>query len=386
MEAKEMAMQFKADLEQAKQEVKSLQDEKSSMKEQISNLDKSVKEQENTIETLRKQMAEAPMDVKARIKADLESKKEEIKSFMAKAGNGEKFSVSIKAVIPGGSANPNGTAYAVNADSTVYGVPVLGNAFIVAFGARPVNAARLAWIEATEGKTIGYVGELSNNGNETTVSFTEKQRKMAKLATYIMVSSELEEWFDFLVDYATNKVDALLLAEVDSLVFNGLGNDTNKQNEIYGLKASGSTAFTAAEKYDAPTVADVLLACAAQVAKAGFNANVAIVPFDVLASLKGIKDTAGNYIYNQLTGMLGQLRIIPSSKVGAKEILVADNTLADVFVGGTLEIEFTRKAEVDGWRVDFRKMAQVKVPTANKAGIVLVADYTAAITAITKSA
>lgn len=386
MEAKEMAMQFKADLEQAKQEVKNLQDEKSAMKEQISNLDKSVKEQDTTIQALRKQMAEAPQDVKARIKADLEAKKEDIKSFMAKAGNGDKFSVSIKAVMPAGVTSPAGTAYAVNADTQVYGVPVLGNAFILAFGARPVTSPRLAWQEASEGKTIGYVGELSNNGNETTVTFNEKQRKMAKLATYVMISSELDEWFDYLVDYATNKVDALLLAEVDDLIFNGQGNDTNKQNEIYGIKASGSTAFTAAEKYDAPTVADVLLAAAAQVAKAGKNANVAVVPFDVLASLKGIKDTAGNYLYNQLTGMLGQLRIIPSAKIGAKEILVADNTLVDVFVGGILEIEFTRKAEVDGYRVDFRKMAQVKVPTPDKAGVVLVADYTAAITAITKSA
>jgi hypothetical protein len=97
-----------------------------------------------------------------------------------------------------------------------------------------------------------------------------------------------------------------------------------------------------------------------------------------------IKDKNGNYIYNQLTGAFGPVRVLPSAAIGANEILVADSRCARVLRRPTVEIEITRDADLDGWKVNVRKAAQTKVKSAHKKGLIYVADKGAAITAITK--
>ena len=118
--------------------------------------------------------------------------------------------------------------------------------------------------------------------------------------------------------------------------------------------------------------------------KNGYRANVAIVSYGTLAALKGVKNAQGNYLYNELTGMFGQVTLYPSDQLTDNELVVADSFCAEVVFSPLYELEFSRQASTDSWRVDFRRHAQVKVATPKAKGIIYVADAAAAITAITK--
>lgn len=387
---KEIVEQLKHDLETAKQEAKAAKEQSASLENKLSeketeinNLDKSVKSLNETVEGLKKMAKEQPKALKQLIREDLESKKADIEGLMAKNGN---FTVEVK-LATGDITLPaiGGTGLSLDMDPRVHAAPILSNAFLVAFPPQQTSTARLQWIEASSTKNVGYVDELATNSNQSAVTFTEKQRKLAKIATYIIISSEFENWFEFLVNFATNRVEAILLEDLNTKVWNGAGNDTNKQKEIYGVK-NVATAFAALGKYSDANVGDVILDAIAQAKKNGFNANVCLVPFGVEATLRGLKDNNGATLYNQYTGMFGPVRILPSADLGNTELLVADNGCVETKLGKTLEIEFTRQAASDSWRVDFRRMAQVKVAAPEAKGIIYVADIDTAIAAILKPA
>jgi hypothetical protein len=82
--------------------------------------------------------------------------------------------------------------------------------------------------------------------------------------------------------------------------------------------------------------------------------------------------------------MYGQVRVLPSAAVADGEILVADSRCAKVLRRPSIEVEITRDADLDGWKVNVRKSAQTKVKSAHKLGLIYVADKAAAITAISK--
>jgi HK97 family phage major capsid protein len=241
----------------------------------------------------------------------------------------------------------------------------------------------MSWVEASTSKNVGYVKELAENSNKTDVTFIEKQRKLAKVATYMELSSELENWYEVLYDFCVSEGQRIILKDIDTKVWEGAGADGTKPDEIYGIKAA-ATSFSAVGEYDSPTIGDVIIDAIAQIKKAGFVANVAIVSYGTMAAIRGLKDKNGHYLYNEVNGMLGQVRVFESDALTNEEIVVADNFCAEVHMASLYELEFSRKASTDSWRVDFRRHAQVKVPTPKAKGIVYVADKAAAITAITK--
>ena len=161
----------------------------------------------------------------------------------------------------------------------------------------------------------------------------------------------------------------------------------SKPLHVYGIKTSGSTAFAATgAKYENATIADVILDAIAQAKANGYSANVAIVPTAIEAQIRGLKDKNGNYLFNQVTGMFGQVRVITSDQLAATEILVADTSCVEIIDRGDYEMELERVAGKDGWRVWLRKSLQVKVPAPEKKGIIYVANVTTAIAAITPEA
>ena len=341
---------------------------------QINNLDASVKAQEGAIANLRKMITEQPKTYAKAMREALDGVKSEIESFI-KDGKGS-YVMEFKV------ASPAGAAYGTVADNNVYALPILGNAFLLAF--RNVNVAgnKLAWVEATTEKNVGYVAELAS-APKTEVNFVEKTRSLAKIATYMEISSEVEGWYEMLYDFCVAEGQRIILKDIDAKVWNGAGSDASKPKEIYGIKG-GATAFAKLGSYANANVGDVIIDAIAQVQKAGFRADVAIVSYGTLAELRGVKNTAGDYLYNQLTGMFGQVKVYPSDQLTDKEVLVADSYCAEIVIAPLYELEFSRQASTDSWRVDLRRHAQVKNPTSKKGGIVYVADTAAAITAITK--
>lgn len=378
----EMENEIKNALEAAQAELKATKETAEKQSQEINNLDASIKAQQATIEGLRKMINEQPMTYRKAMRDALESKREEISQFI-KAGKGiynVEFKLGTSNLTPAGT---NHIAYGVAQDAQVHAVPVLGNAFLLAFGTKAMDGARISWIEASTTKNVGYVEELAENANRTDVVFTEKQRKAAKIATFMEISSEVENWFETLYDFCVTEGERLIMSDLDGKVWAGDGNDTTNPTHIYGLKGV-ATAFAKLGQYTDATEADVIIDAVAQIRKAGYGANVAIVSYGTEATLKGIKDKNGNPIYDTVKGAISQVAIIPSDKLNDSEVLVADSSCAEVYVANFYELEFTRKATHDAWRVDFRRRAQVKVATPKAKGLVYVADLKTALEAISK--
>jgi HK97 family phage major capsid protein len=216
------------------------------------------------------------------------------------------------------------------------------------------------------------------------VSFAEKTRRFGKIAHTMRISTEFEDWFEQLYNYCVNEGVRMILNKLDQEIWSGLGADSGagtSPDKIYGLK-SQATAFSALGTYQDATIADVLFDAAAQIAKEGYNANVAFVTWADYASLRGIKDAAGNYIFDQARSQLGGLRIYPTGRLSAGEAFVADTTCVEIFAGHGYELEFIRNGVYDAYDVFFRRAAQTKVSTPNKKGLIYVASVTTAKGAI----
>ena len=380
-DAEKKAQETAQRLEESAQALSKAEEKMREQETAIDNLDKSVKEQKSVIENLRRMLKENPKSFREAMRYALEEKKEEIQQKMQGIGS---FTVELKIATTDITAQTGAQYTGTAMDPNIHAVPMLSNAFILAFGSRPLTGARLGWVESSTSKNVGYVKELAANSNKTTITFSEKYRKSAKIATYMEISSEFENWFENLYNFCIDEGQRLILKDADEKIWNGAGNDSSKQDEVYGIKTA-ATAFAKVGTYQSPTVADVLADAVAQIRKSGFAANVAIVSYGVEAQLKGLKDTTGNYIYDKVSQHLGQLRIIPSEHLTDTELLVADNSCAEVYFGSIYELEFTRQASTDSWRVDYRRHVQVKTTSPKKKGLVYVADISTAITSIAAS-
>lgn len=349
--------------------------------ENINNLDASVKSQQATIEALQAQLKKEKVQTFGEaVKAALEENKDRIEKMFAEKSGGASVRMEVKMTAAGVGASAYGTAV----DPQVGSAPHVARAFLAAFAEEIVNGDKAAWLDGEFTSAADYVDELTAAADSDATA-NEVIRQFGKIATRLLLSSELNDWMNEIANWAQGEAVEFINDKIDSEVWNGAGADTSAatKKKIYGLK-SQATAFAKLGTYADANVGDVILDAVAQAKKNGYVANVAIVSFETEAELKGIKDKNGNYIYNQLTGAFGPVRVLPSAAVGAGEILVADSRCARVLRRPSVEIEITRDADLDGWKVNVRKAAQTKVKSAHKKGLIYVADKAAAITAITK--
>ena len=349
--------------------------------ENINNLDASVKSQQATIEALQAQLKKEKVQTFGEaVKAALEENKDRIEKMFAEKSGGASVRMEVKMTAAGVGAAAYGTAV----DPQVGSAPHVARAFLAAFAEEIVNADKAAWLDGEFTSAADYVDELTAAADSDATA-NEVIRQFGKIATRLLLSSELNDWMNEIANWAQGEAVEFINDKIDAEVWNGAGADTSAatKKKIYGLKGQ-ATAFAKVGSYADANVGDVILDAVAQAKKNGYVANVAIVSFETEAELKGIKDKNGNYIYNQLTGAFGPVRVLPSAAVGAGEILVADSRCARVLRRPSVEIEITRDADLDGWKVNVRKAAQTKVKSAHKKGLIYVADKTAAITAITK--
>ena len=346
--------------------------------ENINNLDASVKSQQATIEALQNQLKKEKVQTFGEaVKAALEENKDRIEKLFAEKSAGASVRMEVKMTAAGVGASAYGTAV----DPQVGSAPHVARAFLAAFAEEIVNGDKAAWLDGEFTNAADYVDELVA-AQDSDATANEVIRQFGKIATRLLLSSELNDYMNEIASWAQGEAVEFINDKIDSEVWNGTGSDSNKK-KIYGLK-SQATAFAKVGTYADANVGDVILDAVAQAKKNGFVANVAIVSFETEAELKGIKDKNGNYIYNQLTGAFGPVRVLPSSAVAAGEILVADSRCAKVLRRPSLELEITRDADLDGWKVNVRKAAQTKVKAAHKKGLIYVANKAEAITAITK--
>lgn len=363
----------------AEQRAVAAEQKAATLEENINNLDASIKSQQEEIASMRESMKAKKAETFATaLKSALEENKSKIEKMFEEKNAGTSVRMDVKMT----TANVNAQVYGTQVDPVIGSAPHATRAFLAAFGEEVVNSDKAAWLDGTFTNAADYVEELAAAADSDATA-NEVTRQFGKIATRLLLSSELKDWMSEVYSWAQTEALEFINDKVDSEVWNGTGNDSNGKRKIYGLKGQ-ATAFAKLGSYTDANVGDVIVDAVAQAKKNGYAANVAIVSFATEAELKGIKDKNGNYIYNQLTGMFGQVRILPSAVVGEKEILVADSRCAKILRRPSIEVEITREADLDGWKVNLRKSAQTKVKEAHKKGLIYVADKTAAITAISK--
>ena len=372
-------MEMKQALETAQAELKATRETAEKQAQEINNLDASIKAQQEVINDLKASIKEKKeMTFADAVKAALEENRDKIEKMFEEKRGGSSVRMEVKL----GAAGVGASAYGTAVDTLVGSQPHTARAFLTAFGEEVVAGDKAAWLDGSYTNNADYVEELAA-ATDSEANASEVIRQFGKIATRLLLSSELNDWMGEIYNWAQNEAVEFINDKVDSEVWNGAGNDTNAKKKIYGLK-SQATAFAKVGTYADANVGDVILDAVAQAKKNGFVANVAICSFATEAELKGLKDNNGNYIYNQLTGVFGPVRILPSTAVGEGEILVADSRCAKVLRRPSVEVEITRDADLDGWKVNVRKSAQTKVKTGHKGGLIYITDKTAAITAITK--
>lgn len=384
--AKAEAASAKAEAAALKAEVEQKGADLEAAKTSIDNLDASVKEQAKTIEMLRVELSERPTTFRKEFRKAFDAVKDDIVKLVNEKKDKFEISLELKSVTPVTASGITGSDYvSVQADPTVHGAPH-SNVFIMAFGLRPRTALKLGWIEATATNNADYVSELAQNTNESTIAFAEKTRAYGKIATFMAISTEVEDWLEQIYNYCVNEGVRLIEDKLDAEIAGGAGSDATYPYKIYGIKGA-ATAFSAlaAGAVTAANVADVILDAADQVAKNGFTPNVAFLTWADYRKLRNLKDSTGNYLFDQVNGILGGLRVYPTAHLSAGEVIVADSTCVEIYAGNSYELEFDRNAAYDGYNVYFRKAAQVKIPAAKAKGVIYVASVTTAIAALTPS-
>lgn len=350
-------------------------------KKEVGNLDKTVKEQQKALEDLNKKLKEKngkSFDIVLR--EFMEENKAAMEKFIESKTYGTasfKFSTS----------NITNSSLGVQLDQNIYAERFKANTFLSTFPHITRTGNSIEWLEGSDTDNTGYVGELEEPATGNSYELAGKTRRFAKVATFIEVSQEIEDWFNAVYQWARTRGIARVLRKADTFIWSGDGADTTKPNHVYGLKTSGSTAFAATgAKYENANIADVILDAIAQAKANGFSPNVAIVPTVIEAQIRGLKDKNGNYLFNQVTGMLGQVKIVLTDQLSATEIVVADTSCVAIIDKGEYEMELERLAGKDGWRVWLRKSFQIQVPTSEKKGVIYVANTTTAIAALAPSA
>lgn len=350
-------------------------------KKEVCNLDKTVKEQQKALEDLNKKLKEKngkSFDIVLR--EFMEENKAAMEKFIESKTYG---TVSFKF----STSNITNSSLGVQLDQNIYAERLAANAFLSTFPNITRTGNSIEWIEGSDTDNTGYVGELEEPATGNSYELAGKTRRFAKVATFIEVSQEIEDWFNAVYQWARTRGITRVLRKADTFIWSGDGADTTKPNHVYGLKTSGSTAFAATgAKYENANIADVILDAIAQAKANGFSSNVAIVPTTIEAQIRGLKDKNGNYLFNQVTGMLGQVKIVLTDQLSATEIVVADTSCVAIIDKGEYEMELERLAGKDGWRVWLRKSFQIQVPTSEKKGVIYVANTTTAIAALAPSA
>jgi HK97 family phage prohead protease/HK97 family phage major capsid protein len=367
--AKESAA--RVELEKKLQEMKEGKDAEI-MQTSIDNLDKSIKDLEGKIEEMKKKEQEV-MNFATSLDAALIQSKSDIEAMMKK--NDGRISLKFA------TSDVTNHSFGVQQNANVDAAAILPYAFLTNLPRVQRTGTKVAWLEGNETDNTGYIAEIAS-GTESTFAVTEKQRNFAKIGTFLKISSELQSFLPLVADWAKNYAYGKLQAKADNLVFTGAGADGTKPSEVYGIKAS-ATVFSALGTYNNANVADVILDAVSQAAKNGYIANLAFVSYKQLAALRGLKDTTGNYIYNQANGMLGQVKVVPSVALADAEVLVLDSSCVTLYEGNQYELEVSRIAAEDAWGVYLRKSIQVVIGAAAKKGVIYVADVATAIGAIT---
>lgn len=372
---------YAADIKAAQDAVNAMKTTVEEQKTSIDNLDQTINEQQATIKALEDKMkAKAASTFFGALRLAMEGKRDDIKALLAKNDGSLKLEFKVDTQ----TSDIANIAYNVPVDTSINAARAMPNVFYETLAKDTVSAMQFNWLEGQYTDATGYVDELQTPG-DSKAAVTERTRKFGKIAAHLLVSSEVADFFEEVYNWARNTAQAKILQFADGEILNGIGADSGagtSPKKVYGLKSS-ATAFTATgAKYKSATIADVILDAQMQAASHGFNLTQVYVSYADFANIRGLKNANGNYLYNEVTGLLGGLRILPTTRLTAGQMLFIDSTVVRLKERPVWELEIVRNAAKDGWDVYVRKALQTLVKGNDVNGVIWVASVATAIAAI----
>lgn len=195
----------------------------------------------------------------------------------------------------------------------------------------------------------------------TGTSFTTSEDLTAELVNYVEIKDSVQvcnryaEDYNFVGQSASFLINTALVDKVEGQLVNGTGSS----NQMFSLE-SYSSEFSATnseapvnDKIEKANFADVLLSMAMQIEVLGklghFMPNVAVVNrADFFTQVESAKDTQGRYLdprYRMVNGVtyVGNLMIVPSTKVAANSCYVFDSTKGNILDRNTISVRSSTK-------------------------------------------
>lgn len=248
---------------------------------------------------------------------------EAFKSFM----EGKLTKATLDAASP--VATPGG---AVPVDyQGIKGEPELPNVVTYAFAHVPTTSNSISYLK--ENAFTNSAAETAEGGNkpESKMEFTEADAPVRTIAHFIRVTKQLADDAPALAAYINSRMMYGLHRRIEKQLLNGDGTGSN----LKGIFATGNfTAhgFTEDNMQATDTVLDLIRRCAATMRKSGYTPNVVFLnPMD-FDTLRGMKDTNGNYLMGSPLQAGTDirpwgLRVIESPEVTEKKFMVADTVM-----------------------------------------------------------
>lgn len=343
----------------------------------IDNLDKTVKDQQALIDELKARKEEARKTFFTEFKNALESRRGELVEMLKKKEG--RMHIEFKADVT--TADITAIAAGAQLEPGVSAARIPVNAFYDTLIKETVEAERVNWLEGTFSDAANYVAELTAAADDD-IEVVEKSRNFGKVGAHLRVSSEVVDWFNAVYNWARTTAIAKIYNFIDGEIAAGNGSDATYPKHVYGL-TTYNTAFTALGAYPNPTIADVILDCQAQAQAAGYTITDVFLTWAEFTILRGLKNTTGNYLYDEVSRMFNGVNIHPTAKLSAGKLIALDINAVRIKERPVFEVEIVRNAQLDGWDVYVRKAVQCLVKSADKAGVIYVDDINDAITDIT---
>ncbi len=384
---KAVSEKYTADIKAAQDAVNAMKKTVEEQKTSIDNLDQTINDQQETIKALEDKMkAKAAATFFGALRLAMEGKRDEIKSMLEKQEGSLKFEFKVDTQ----TSDISNIAYNVSVDTSINAARLAANPFYELFAKDTVGATKFNWLEGTYTDNTGYIAELAANQNDSKAAVTERSRKFGKVGAHLLVSSEVTDFFEEVYNWARNTAQVKIINFVDTQILAGLGADTAdagtgaSPEKIYGLKGVAQAFSATGAKYTDATVADLILDAQMQALAKGFNIDMAFVTYAIYAQIRGLKDANGHYLYNEVTGMLSGVRIIPSAKLtsASLDMLLVDSSIVRIKERPVWELEIVRNAAKDGWDVFLRKAVQVLVKGNDVYGVIKVASAATSLATI----
>lgn len=226
-------------------------------------------------------------------------------------------------------ATPDG---AVPADyQGIKGEPELPNVVNYAFAHVPTTSNSITYLK--EAAFTNSAAETAEGGDkpESKMEFTEADAPVRTIAHFIRVTKQLADDAPALAAYINSRMMYGLNRRIEKQLLNGDGTGSN----LKGIFATGNyTAhgFTEDNMQATDTVLDLIRRCAATMRKSGYTPNVVFLnPMD-FDTLRGMKDSNGNYLMGSPLQSGTDirpwgLRVIESPEVTEKKFMVADTIM-----------------------------------------------------------